>query len=52
VAVLIGLVLTITISARRGNTAVWPTVRLNVLVGAVTMVVTYYVGVLFAVMVG
>jgi vacuolar iron transporter family protein len=47
-AVLAGLTLTGVISARLGNARVGHAVLRNVGVGAVTMIVTYYVGVLFA----
>jgi vacuolar iron transporter family protein len=46
-AVVVGLALTGTISARLGNAQVGRAVIRNVGIGAVTMVVTYYVGVLF-----
>ncbi|RKT56199.1 VIT1/CCC1 transporter family protein [Saccharothrix australiensis] len=52
VAVLVGLVLTGWISARLGSSRVWRAVRRNVVVGSLTMVVTYYVGLLFGVTVG
>jgi VIT1/CCC1 family predicted Fe2+/Mn2+ transporter len=48
-AVLIGLVLTGVISARLGNAPVRRAVLRNVGAGALTMVVTYYVGVLFGI---
>jgi VIT1/CCC1 family predicted Fe2+/Mn2+ transporter len=48
-AVLVGLVLTGAISARLGSSHVGRAVRRNVLVGSLTMIVTYYVGVLFGV---
>lgn len=51
-AVLIGLVLTGTISARLGSARVGRAVGRNVLVGTLAMTVTYYVGVLFGVTVG
>jgi VIT1/CCC1 family predicted Fe2+/Mn2+ transporter len=49
VAVLIGLVLTGMISARLGGGVARRAVLRNVFVGALTMVITYYVGVLFGV---
>ncbi|MBB5801769.1 VIT1/CCC1 family predicted Fe2+/Mn2+ transporter [Saccharothrix ecbatanensis] len=49
VAVLVGLVLTGAISARLGSSHVGRAVRRNVVVGSLTMIVTYYVGVLFGV---
>lgn len=52
VAVLVGLVLTGAISARLGSSHVGRAVRRNVVVGSLTMVVTYYVGLLFGVTVG
>ncbi|NUT91307.1 MAG: VIT family protein, partial [Saccharothrix sp.] len=52
VAVVAGLVLTGVISARLGASPVWRAVRRNVVVGSLTMVVTYYVGLLFGVTVG
>ncbi|MFI9816070.1 VIT1/CCC1 transporter family protein [Saccharothrix variisporea] len=52
VAVLAGLVLTGVISARLGASPVWRAVRRNVVVGSLTMLVTYYVGLLFGVTVG
>lgn len=51
-AVLAGLALTGVISARLGNARVARAVLRNVGVGALTMVVTYYVGVLFGTAVG
>lgn len=51
-AVLVGLVLTGVISARLGNADVRRAVTRNVGVGALTMVVTYLVGVLFGVTTG
>jgi VIT1/CCC1 family predicted Fe2+/Mn2+ transporter len=51
-AVLVGLALTGVISARLGNARVARAVLRNVGVGALTMVVTYYVGVLFGTAVG
>lgn len=51
-AVLVGLVLTGTISARLGGARVKRAVARNVLVGALAMTVTYFVGVLFGVTVG
>ncbi|WP_447007638.1 VIT1/CCC1 transporter family protein [Saccharothrix isguenensis] len=52
VAVLAGLVLTGVISARLGSSRVGHAVRRNVVVGSLTMVITYYVGLLFGVTVG
>ena len=52
VAVLVGLVLTGVISSRLGASPMWRAVRRNVVVGALTMLVTYYVGLLFGVAVG
>ncbi|WP_033438880.1 VIT1/CCC1 transporter family protein [Saccharothrix sp. NRRL B-16314] len=52
VAVLVGLVLTGAISARLGSSHVGRAVRRNVVVGSLTMFVTYYVGLLFGVTVG
>ena len=52
VAVLVGLVLTGMISARLGGGIARRAVLRNVFVGALTMVITYYVGVLFGVTVG
>jgi VIT1/CCC1 family predicted Fe2+/Mn2+ transporter len=52
VAVVAGLVLTGVISARLGASPVWRAVRRNVVVGSLTMLVTYYVGLLFGVTVG
>ena len=46
-AVVVGLALTGIISARLGNADIRRAVLRNVLVGALTMLVTYYVGVLF-----
>jgi vacuolar iron transporter family protein len=46
-AVLVGLTLTGIISARLGNAAIGRALLRNVGVGALTMVITYYVGVLF-----
>ncbi|GAB3003871.1 VIT1/CCC1 transporter family protein [Saccharothrix stipae] len=51
-AVLVGLVLTGVISARLGSSRTGRAVRRNVVVGSLTMVVTYYVGLLFGVTVG
>jgi vacuolar iron transporter family protein len=51
-AVLVGLTLTGWISARLGNANVGRAIIRNVAIGALTMVVTYYVGVLFGVTVG
>ncbi|MDQ2585468.1 VIT1/CCC1 transporter family protein [Saccharothrix yanglingensis] len=51
-AVLVGLALTGVLSARLGASRVGPAVRRNVIVGSLTMIVTYYVGVLFGVTVG
>lgn len=51
-AVIVGLVLTGVISARLGNAPVGRAVVRNVGVGALTMLVTYLVGVLFGVAVG
>ncbi|WP_158851834.1 VIT1/CCC1 transporter family protein [Saccharothrix deserti] len=51
-AVLVGLVLTGVISARLGSSRAGRAVRRNVVVGSLTMVVTYYVGLLFGVTVG
>jgi VIT1/CCC1 family predicted Fe2+/Mn2+ transporter len=51
-AVGIGLALTGLISARFGNAHIRPAIVRNVGVGALTMLVTYYVGVLFGVAVG
>lgn len=51
-AVLAGLVLTGVISARLGNSRVGRAVRRNVVVGSLTMIVTYSVGLLFGVTVG
>lgn len=51
-AVLAGLVLTGTISARLGEAGVGRAVARNVLVGTLAMAVTYFVGVLFGVTVG
>ncbi|MEU4804410.1 VIT family protein [Actinosynnema sp. NPDC023587] len=51
-AVLVGLVLTGVVSARLGSSPVWRAVRRNVVVGTLTMVVTYGVGLLFGVAVG
>ncbi|MEU6152013.1 VIT family protein [Actinosynnema sp. NPDC047251] len=48
-AVLVGLVLTGVISARLGSSPAWRAVRRNVVVGTLTMVVTYLVGLLFGV---
>jgi VIT1/CCC1 family predicted Fe2+/Mn2+ transporter len=48
-AVLVGLVLTGAVSARLGNANVRRAIVRNVGVGALTMVVTYLVGVLFGV---
>lgn len=48
-AVAVGLVLTGLISARLGDARVRPAIIRNVGVGALTMLVTYYVGVLFGV---
>ncbi|MEO6090222.1 MAG: VIT family protein [Umezawaea sp.] len=52
VAVLAGLVLTGAVSARLGGGEPRRAVARNVLVGALTMVITYYTGVLFGVTVG
>ncbi|NUT47357.1 MAG: VIT family protein, partial [Saccharothrix sp.] len=52
VAVLGGLVLTGVVSARLGSSRVGRAVRRNVVVGSLTMIVTYYVGLLFGVTVG
>mgnify|MGYP006201346601 FL=1 len=52
VAVLVGLVLTGVVSARLGSSRVGHAVRRNVVVGSLTMIVTYYVGLLFGVTVG
>ncbi|GLZ40966.1 VIT family protein [Actinokineospora sp. NBRC 105648] len=52
VAVLAGLVLTGAVSARLGGAPARRAVVRNVLVGALAMVVTYFVGVLFGVTVG
>ncbi|HWM04634.1 MAG TPA: VIT1/CCC1 transporter family protein [Actinophytocola sp.] len=51
-AVLVGLVLTGVVSARLGNAPVARAVVRNVGVGALTMVVTYLVGLLFGVTTG
>ena len=51
-AVLVGLVLTGVVSARLGNANVTRAIVRNVGVGALTMLVTYLVGVLFGVTVG
>lgn len=51
-AVIFGLVLTGVLSARLGNAKVSRAVLRNVGVGALTMVVTYYVGLLFGITVG
>ncbi|MFD7659038.1 VIT family protein [Actinosynnema sp. NPDC059797] len=51
-AVLVGLVLTGVVSARLGASGVGRAVRRNVVVGSLTMIVTYYVGVLFGVTLG
>lgn len=48
-AVLVGLALTGLISARLGSSRVGRAVRRNVAVGSLTMIVTYYVGLLFGV---
>ncbi|CAL9411131.1 hypothetical protein SUDANB95_01650 [Actinosynnema sp. ALI-1.44] len=48
-AVIVGLVLTGVVSARLGASPVWRAVRRNVVVGTLTMLVTYYVGLLFGV---
>ncbi len=48
-AVVAGLVLTGVISAKLGSSPIWRAVRRNVVVGTLTMVVTYYVGLLFGV---
>ncbi|GAA0232562.1 VIT family protein [Saccharothrix mutabilis subsp. mutabilis] len=48
-AVIAGLVLTGVVSARLGASPVWRAVRRNVVVGTLTMLVTYYVGLLFGV---
>ncbi|MFE9748749.1 VIT family protein [Saccharothrix saharensis] len=52
VAVLVGLVLTGVVSARLGSSRMGRAVRRNVVVGSLTMIVTYYVGLLFGVTVG
>ncbi|QFZ19329.1 VIT1/CCC1 transporter family protein [Saccharothrix syringae] len=52
VAVLVGLVLTGVVSARLGASPVGRAVRRNVVVGSLTMIVTYYVGLLFGVTMG
>ncbi|KOX27543.1 membrane protein [Saccharothrix sp. NRRL B-16348] len=52
VAVLVGLVLTGVVSARLGASRVGRAVRRNVVVGSLTMIVTYYVGLLFGATVG
>jgi VIT1/CCC1 family predicted Fe2+/Mn2+ transporter len=51
-AVAVGLALTGLISARLGDAETRPAIIRNVGVGALTMLVTYYVGVLFGVTVG
>jgi VIT1/CCC1 family predicted Fe2+/Mn2+ transporter len=51
-AVGVGLALTGLISARLGDADTRPAIIRNVGVGALTMLVTYYVGVLFGVTVG
>ncbi|MFD0207342.1 MULTISPECIES: VIT1/CCC1 transporter family protein [Saccharothrix] len=51
-SVIVGLVLTGVVSARLGSSRVGRAVRRNVIVGSVTMIVTYYVGLLFGVTVG
>ncbi|WP_410647713.1 VIT family protein [Amycolatopsis sp. cmx-4-54] len=51
-AVLVGLVLTGFISAKLGDARVGRAIARNVGVGALTMLVTYYVGVLFGITVG
>lgn len=51
-AVVVGLVLTGVVSARLGNAKVGRAVLRNVSVGALTMLVTYLVGLLFGVTVG
>ncbi|MFI9005616.1 VIT family protein [Actinosynnema sp. NPDC053489] len=51
-SVLVGLVLTGVISARLGASRVSRAVRRNVVVGSLTMIVTYYVGLLFGVTIG
>ncbi|MGM1065287.1 VIT1/CCC1 transporter family protein [Saccharothrix sp. Mg75] len=51
-AVLVGLALTGVVSARLGASRVGRAVRRNVVVGSLTMLVTYYVGVLFGVTIG
>jgi VIT1/CCC1 family predicted Fe2+/Mn2+ transporter len=51
-AVAVGLALTGLISARLGDAATRPAILRNIGVGALTMLVTYYVGVLFGVTVG
>ncbi|MFE2756177.1 VIT family protein [Actinosynnema sp. NPDC059335] len=51
-AVLVGLVLTGVVSARLGSSHVGRAVRRNVVVGSLTMVVTYSVGLLFGVTIG
>ena len=52
VAVAVGLALTGLISARLGDAETRPAIIRNVGVGALTMLVTYYVGVLFGVTIG
>ncbi|GAA3856780.1 VIT family protein [Saccharothrix violaceirubra] len=51
-AVLVGLALTGVVSARLGSSPVGPAVRRNVVVGTLTMAVTYGVGLLFGVTLG
>ncbi|MBW4721291.1 VIT1/CCC1 transporter family protein [Saccharothrix obliqua] len=51
-AVVVGLALTGVISSKLGASRPWPAVRRNVVVGVLTMVVTYYVGLLFGVTLG
>ena len=51
-AVVVGLALTGLVSARLGNARTGPAILRNVGVGALTMLVTYYAGVLFGVTVG
>ena len=51
-AVIVGLALTGVLSARLGNADIRRAVLRNLGVGALTMLVTYYVGVLFGITVG
>ncbi|WP_442785313.1 VIT1/CCC1 transporter family protein [Amycolatopsis sp. H20-H5] len=51
-AVVFGLVITGWLSARLGNAQIGRAIARNVGVGAITMLITYYVGVLFGVTVG